>query len=431
MLAFLNQRTSDPVGRPRPTTDGADVATLDDLPSGDWHETEVVGADIDRRLLDDAARCPAARTPLGLNVYQYEAVNELLRDRRSECRMDLLALAQGVVDGPLHELYAADILSSNGPEHLRVRTIVSRTMTPKKVQAFRPDVVAVVEDLLAEVRPGEPVEAMASFVDELPVRTICRLLGVEHDEVRRVHDLLRILPVLLSFDAVERQDELLGAYRELGELARRHLDERRRHPRADLTTAIVQATDDGDRLTPEEAERFWVGLLNAGQETTRNVLGRGLLLFADHADQWAVLHADPTGRAAGATEEVLRLAPNTPIITPRLTADATTLTLDGTRYDVPAGTVLYPVHSAANRDPRAFGTDADQFDVAREQPVPHLTFGAGPHFCAGASLARLEITETLRALAERCATVELAGDPVWNLGAGMAGLEQLPLRFGD
>lgn len=405
------------------------MRSIDDLPTGDWDDADVVDTSIEQRLLGDAARCPAARTPLGLNVYQYDAVDQLLRDRRAHCRMDLLALAQGVTDGPLHDLYAADILNSNGREHIRVRTIVSRTMTPKKVQAYRPEVTAVVDELLDAVPPGEAVEAMAAFVDELPVRTICRLLGVERDEVRRVHTLLRILPVMLSFDAVARQDELLGAYRELHQLARRHLTDRRTHPRPDLTTAIVEAEDEGDRLSAEEAERFWVGLLNAGQETTRNVLGRGLLLLADHPDQWEILRANPEEIAGAATEEILRYAPNTPIITPRLAVEDTELTLDGAAHHVPAGTVLYPVHSAANRDPRAFGPDADRFAITRDQPVPHLTFGAGAHFCAGASLARLEIRETLRALASRFARLARAGEPVWHTGGGMASLERLPLRF--
>jgi cytochrome P450 len=406
------------------------VPSIDDLPRGDWGETEEIDATVYERLLAEAASCPAARTPLGVNVYQYDAVNQLLRDRRAECRIDLLAYAQGVTEGPLHDLYAADILASNGPDHLRIRTIVSRAMTPRKVEAHRADVVAVVTELIDAVPADQPVEAMAAFVDEIPVRVICTLLGIGRDEVRAVHDLLRVLPAMLSLDAVAHERELVAAYDQLHQLARQHLTDRRARPSNDLTTAIVEAEDDGDRLTTEEAERFWVGLLNAGQETTRNVLGRGLLALADHPEQWSRLHADPDGLAASAAEEILRYAPNTPIITPRLTAEPTEVTLDGVVHAVPAGTVLYPVHSAANRDPRAFGPEADRFDITRTPPVPHLTFGAGAHFCAGASLARLELTEALRALATRFATIERAGDPGWQTGGGMASLEHLPLRFG-
>jgi cytochrome P450 len=330
----------------------------------------------------------------------------------------------------LYDLYAADILNHNGPAHLRVRTIVSRTLTPRKVAAYRPHVVAVIDEILGHLPAGQPIEAMSAFIDEIPVRTICTLLGVEREEIREVQNLLRTLPVMLSFDAVNHQDELLDAYERLHQLARRHLSDRRGRPKEDLTTAIVEAEDAGDRLTAEEAERFWVGLLNAGQETTRNVLGRGLIALADHPDQWDLLRADPAAAAPRATEEILRYAPNTPIITPRLTAEPTQLTLEDESHAVPAGAVLYPVHSAANRDPRAFGADADRFDITREPPVPHLTFGAGPHFCAGASLARLEITETLRALATRFATIHLAGEPTWHTGGGMASLEDLPLVFG-
>lgn len=402
---------------------------IEDLPGDAWAEVDVVGDDIEDALLADARRCPAARTPIGVNVYERSAVNELLRDPRAACRMDLLALAQGIVDGPLHELYAADILSTNGPDHLRVRTIVSRAMTPKRVAGFRPRIRDVIEELVGAVDPSGPVEAMGAFVDELPIRTICHLLGVDREEERALHRWIRVLPAMLSVDARAHEAELLDAYRNLHERARAHLLDRRAHPTDDLTTAIALAEADGDRLSEAEAERFWVGLLNAGQETTRNVLGRGLIRLAARPDQWALLRADPEGLAATATEEILRLEPNTPIIAPRLAEADLELVLDGEPFAVPAGTVLFPVHSAANRDQRAYGDHADDLDITRAVDPPHLTFGAGPHFCAGASLARAEIAEALAALAARFAHIELAGAPTWNAGGGMRSLETLPLHL--
>ncbi len=178
--------------------------------------------------------------------------------------MELLAFAQRVFEGPLQRMYADDMLNSNGPDHARIRRIAAHALTPRKVAGYSADVRSVVDGLVGAIPADTEVDAMTALADELPVSTICQLLGLPRSDVERVHDLLRILPYMLSLDATDHEAELLHAWEQLGVLARTQLAARRREPRDDLTTAAIALVSSG------WCPFFYVlGEAWAGREVTR------------------------------------------------------------------------------------------------------------------------------------------------------------------
>jgi cytochrome P450 len=200
------------------------------------------------------------------------------------------------------------------------------------------------------------------------------------------------------------------------------VDDRRARPRDDLVTSLVQASEDGDRLSGTELFSMISGLVFAGYDTTRNQLGQALFTFCHHPDQWARLAAEPE-LAPRAVDEVMRLAGAVAGV-PRATTED--VEVDG--WLVPAGTVVFLSVASANRDERAFAEPL-RFDITVERE-PHLTFGGGPHYCLGVHLARAEMEEALRVLPRRLPDLRLDGEPTWRTGTGISGPSKLPLRFG-
>lgn len=186
-------------------------------------------------------------------------------------------------------------------------------------------------------------------------------------------------------------------------------------------TSLVEALEDGDRLSQLELQAMIGGLLFAGYDTTRNQLGRALFTFCHHPEQWALLAEQPE-LAPRAVNEVMRLAGAVSGV-PRLAAEK--LEVDG--WVIPAGTFVFLSLASSNRDSDAYD-DAAEFDITRDRP-PHLTFGGGPHYCLGANLARAEIEEAFRVLPSKLRNLRLDGEPTWRVDTGITGPSSLPLAF--
>jgi hypothetical protein len=197
--------------------------------------------------------------------------------------------------------------------------------------------------------------------------------------------------------------------------------DRRRDPRDDLVTALVQAEEAGDRLSDWELRAMIGGLLFAGFDTTRNQLGLAMALFAAHPDQWALLAGRPD-LVPGAVDEVMRMH-GAVGMAPRMTLEE--IEVDG--YLVPAGTMLVLSLAAANHDPTSF-SEPHTFDITRAGES-HLSFGGGWHHCLGASLARAELQEALVVLAAQMPGLALDGEPRWRSPFGIFGPEELPIRW--
>jgi cytochrome P450 len=218
--------------------------------------------------------------------------------------------------------------------------------------------------------------------------------------------------------------QLLTAGQDLATLVTGLAADRQESPADDLTSALASANIDGEQLTPAELASFFILLVVAGNETTRNAISHALMLFTEHPDQRELLLADFEARISPAVEEIVRYV--SPVIWMRrsLTQDAV---INGHQFR--QGDKAALVYWAANRDEAVF-TDPIAFDITRS-PNPHVGFGgAGPHFCLGAHLARREITVMLRELLQRVPNVRAAGDPDRLLSSFINGIKHLPCELG-
>jgi cytochrome P450 len=293
------------------------------------------------------------------------------------------------------------------PQHRKLRTLVSQAFTPRVVADLEPRIAELTNELLDQA--GERFDLIDALAYPLPVIVIAELLGIPTSDrslFRRWADALfnqEVDPDRSLRDVSEQAVTAVApTMREMNAYFLDYIRSRRASPGSDLTSKLVQAEVDGERLTDEEIVGFLGLLLLAGHITTTATLGNSLVSFRDAPDAAAEVRADPALLPA-AIEEVLRV--RTPF--PRL-ARITTAETEVAGVRIPAGQVVLPWLTAANRDERVF-REPHRFDIHR-QPNPHLAFGHGIHFCLGAPLARLEARVALRLLLERYRDVEVARD---------------------
>jgi cytochrome P450 len=316
------------------------------------------------------------------------------------------------------------LITSDRPEHTRLRRLVTREFTHDAVERQRRAVERLAEEaidgLLAE---GEP-DGVRLLASPLPVRVIARVLGIPQADFPVFRDwsdkLVKAFALRRGPAALRDSAEVLGSGIKLYAYMEEQFERLRRSPGDDVLSALIASSDEGE-LTPDELYWFSFMLLLAGNETTTSLLGTMLLAFADHPDQYARVREDPD-LVPSAIEEALRHG--SPIQGLYRTAAADHPV--GDAY-IPAGGRALLLFGAGNRDPRHFA-DPDTFDVTRN-PTDHLAFGSGIHFCLGAHLARIEGQVVLRELIERVERIELAGTPVWNHNASVRGLTRLPVRL--
>ena len=365
-----------------------------------------------------------ARTPVGLAVLRHAPLSALLSDRRLVQGTHHVLTSQGLTDGPLVEWMNTIILTVEGADHTRLRRLYNKAFTPRAVEALRPLMRRVANELVDRFVDAGRVDIMAEFADPYPARIICELIGVPAQWHDRFRGWANDLGLAFTYTAAANLERIESALAGLNAATAQLIIAHREHPGDDLLSALIAAEFDGDRLSAAELQVTLTGLLFAGQDTTRHQLGRTLELFAAHPDQWALLAQRPD-LAAAAVEEGLRCAPST-TATARIAA--TDLEVDGVH--IPAGTFLTMMLASANTDPAAFGPDADRFDITATRPATALTFGAGIHHCLGSVLARIEMAEALTVLAERLGPITLDGEPGHRPALGITGPVNLPIRFG-
>ncbi len=335
------------------------------------------------------------------------------------------------VPADLNEFYGS-LISMDDPRHAKIRRIVSKAFTPRVLEQVLDQVRAVVDDVLARAR--RTAEAQDGVIDvvtdiaaPIPLRVICDMMGVPEDA--RAGVLAQSTVILSGADPELIEDEndpvsaFLLAGMELAGLMERLAAERLAHPQADLTTALVTTEVDGERLSSQEIASFFILLLVAGNETTRNAITQGVLALHEHPDQRARWAADP-GLDRTAVEELVRWT--SPVTWMRRTA-----TRDGevNGHRFRAGDKFLLLYAAANRDPAVF-RDPEVLDLARD-PNPHVGFGSkGPHFCLGAHLARRELAITFRALLDQLPDLEVTGEPNRLRSSFVNGVKRLPARLG-
>ncbi|GLW08003.1 linalool 8-monooxygenase [Microtetraspora sp. NBRC 13810] len=320
--------------------------------------------------------------------------------------------------------YFGSMISMDDPRHARLRRIVSRAFTPKMIQKFEDDVRAeaarIVDELLA-VGPG--CDFVGEVAARLPLKIICDMMGIPAEHYRTVYEATNVIlsggdPEFVS-DAENAGALLLGAGERLAGLVTSLAKDR---PDG-LISALTSANIDGEQLTVQELGSFFILLVVAGNETTRNAISHGLHLLTENPDQRDLLLADLDGRVGGAVEEIVRLASPVAWMRRTVTRDHE---MNGTSYREGDKVLLF--YWAANRDEDVF-TDPYRFDILRD-PNPHLGFGGpGPHFCLGAHLARREIRVLFRELLSRIPEIRSVGEPDRLRSSFINGIKRMPCAF--
>ena len=354
-------------------------------------------------------------------VSGYESVRRMVIDQRFS---RALAVAPGRALPGFEMSAAGSVSGTDPPEHTRLRKLVASAFTARRVEALRPRVAGIVSQLIdAMTGRTQPADLVASFSLPLPAQVICEMLGVPAADVEQFHAWSDAIIGDWQRDSGEIMTAAAELYGYFGTL----IETKRAQPADDLTSALIAARDDADRLSEHELTAMCCGLLIAGHETTANQINLSLLLLLDHPGQVAVLRADP-GLIPGAVEELLRCTRLGGLPPARVTRED--IQLGG--VVIPAGELVIPLYSTANRDPSVF-TDPDRFDVTREA-ASHLAFGAGVHHCLGAQLARVELQEAFRGLIGRLPGLRLAvpaSDLEFKPGMAIHSLRELPVRWGE
>jgi cytochrome P450 len=326
--------------------------------------------------------------------------------------------------------FLGSIINLDDPRHARLRKIVSRGFTPKQLDAMKGDVEATAAEIVDDVIERGEGDFVTDVAATLPLRIIVDLMGIPRSQERFIFDRTNVILGLADEEYVPDQTEsgimsaLLSAAQDLTLLITELGEARIKDPQNDLTTALVTAEVDGESLTTAELASFFVLLVVAGNETTRNAISHGLLALTEHPDQLARWQADFDGLAPSAVEEIVRWA--TPVIHFRRTVTEDGVRLGDQVFNTDDKVVLW--YASANRDAAVFD-EPYRFDLGRT-PNDHVGFGGpGPHFCLGAHLARREITVMFRELFRRMPDIQATGEPDRLRSSFINGIKHLPATW--
>ena len=318
-----------------------------------------------------------------------------------------------------------DLLGQDPPEHTRLRRLISRDFTPRRIRDLEPRIREIARDLTAKAAASGQFDVMADLANVLPVMVIAEMLGVPAGKYATFKEWSdAIIGAGNSLPGAPPPPEAITAFMSLVQYFAEEVAKRRKQPGPDLVSALVAARDQDDALSETALMQFIVLLLLAGNETTTNLIGNGTLALMRHPDQLARLRREPA-LLPRAIEEMLRFDP--PVqSTARFPKNS--VELGGT--EIPAGSIALMIVAAANRDPSQF-RDPEHFDITRE-PNEHLSFGEGIHFCIGAPLARLEARiafEEMLASFPRMELVNPGEKPEYKGSYFLRGLDSLKLAI--
>jgi cytochrome P450 len=322
----------------------------------------------------------------------------------------------------LNEFYGS-MINMDDPKHFRLRTIVSKGFTPKHVAAIEEQVkrkaTELVDRMLAD-HPDRTADFVESFAGPFPLEIICSMMGIPTTDTKRIFDWTNVILGVGDPEFGGTYQRLIEVSLEIFAYAQALGEARRAHPTDDLTSALMAAEVDGDQLTPQEFGSFFILLVVAGNETTRNAISHGLKALTDHPEQRRRWFEDFETHQRTAVDELVRWA--TPVIHFRRTVTTET-TLGGQMLRAGDKVVLF--YESANRDETVF-VNADRFDIARPLQPVQVGFGAGgPHFCLGANLARREITVAFDEIRRRLPDLRVTGEPAYLQSNFINGIKRL------
>ncbi|WP_420135881.1 cytochrome P450 [Rhodopseudomonas sp.] len=326
---------------------------------------------------------------------------------------------------PLFEHHTTSLVFNDPPSHTRVRRLIMGALSPRAIAGMETDLIGLVDRLLDAMADKNEVDLIEDFAAAIPIEVIGNLLGVPHDERGPLRDwslaILGALEPVIGADAFARGNDAVRDFLAYLEtlIARRRAAPG--DPERDVLTRLIQGDGSGEQLSSKELLHNCIFLLNAGHETTTNLIGNGLVALDTHPAEKQRLIADP-GLTRTAVEEILRYESSN-----QLGNRITTAEVEIGGVVMPVNTSLTLCIGAANRDPAQF-PDPDRFDVGRT-PNRHLAFATGPHQCAGMALARLEGTIALRRFLARFPGYVISGTPARGGRARFRGFLRVPSRL--
>lgn len=319
--------------------------------------------------------------------------------------------------------FLGSMINMDAPRHTKLRHIVSRGFTPKQVRKLEEYVRARARKVVDAVAEKGECDFVAEIAAPMPLQIVCDMLGIPESDEQRVFELTNIVLGVGDPEYVTSLEQLMAAGFELYQYGLDLAEQRRRTPGDDITSTLMHAEVDGERLTPSELGSFFVLLVVAGNETTRTAISHGMLALTKNPGERARWQSDFEGVSPSAVEEIVRWA--TPVINFRRTATRD-VEIGGQR--VKEGDKVVMFYNSANRDERAFA-DPYRFDVTRS-PNDHFGFGGGgPHFCLGANLARREIKVMFEELFRRLPDIEVTGEPSMLQSSFIHGIKRMPASF--
>ena len=352
-------------------------------------------------------------------ITRYEHVREISRNHAVFSNEPTIMIADPPFQAPTG---SGDkmLLMSDPPEQTRLRRLVSSAFTPRAARNMRPRIERLATQIVDEVVERGECDLVAEIAGELPSYVIAELIGIPLEDGRSLY---RLTETMHSAPESLPEGAQAAAGAEMFAYSARVLAEKRACPGDDLATRLIESEIDGRRLSDMEFHLFFLLLVDAGGDTTRNLIAGGLHALLERPDELARLRADVEGLLASAREELLRFT--SPVVYMRRTAKRDT-TIAGRAIREGDKVALY--YGSANRDASVFD-DADRLDVGRT-PNHHVAFGAtGAHFCLGAQLARVEIDAMLREILTRLEGLEPTAEPDWLASNFISGPRSLPVRF--
>jgi cytochrome P450 len=359
----------------------------------------------------------------GVLLTRYEDALSIYRDARASSDKTI-EFRPKFGASPLYEHHTTSLVFNDPPLHTRVRRLIMGALNQRAIARMEGDVTRLVDGLLGEIAQTRETDLIDAFAARIPVEVIGNLLEVPHAERGPLRAWsLAILSALEPAPGSEILDRGNRAVSDFLEYLRLLVADRRKrpgNPESDVLTRLIQGESDGERLSEKELYHNCIFLLNAGHETTTNLIGNGMWLLLNHPDQMARLRGQPA-LVNSAIEEMLRYEGPIQLNNRRLVAP-----LDLAGKALAVGTFITIAIGAANRDPAQF-PQAERFDVARN-PNRHVAFGQGAHACAGMNVARMEARIAFTRLLARFPVIEPAGNPVRDRRIRFRGFRSLPVR---
>jgi cytochrome P450 len=343
-----------------------------------------------------------------------------LSAKRAQQQILLLPIDRQAEFSELARMLGLWLIFMDPPEHTRLRKLLNKGFSPAAIEGLRPRVEDIVNRMLEPLQQGSEAELMQEFANPMPVRIILEMLGIPQDLHRQFADWSRAIALFRG--SPDRTVDLARAAQDaliqLTDFFRMAVAERRRNKGNDLISLLIDIEEDGEALTEEELYAQCIALLFAGHETTRNLIGNGMYTLLGHPEETAELRENPE-MIRSAVEELLRY--ESPV---QFTARVLKEDIEVCGQRIPKRWSILCMLGAANRDPKQF-KEPDQLNLKRLNNQ-HLAFSAGPHFCIGSQLARLEGQIAIQNLVQRFPKMKLTGPrPEWAPTFGFRGLKSL------